>query len=101
MPPSEQTKAATDAARLSWAQRRIELANEIGAVAADLLGRIRAAKKATDVRALATAYAALVEKGQLLDGAVTARVEVAEGERRERVQVLRDQVAERRAAKAA
>lgn len=56
-------------------------------------------KKATDVRALATGFAALVEKDQLLDGAVTARVEEAEGERHERVQELRDQLAERRAAR--
>lgn len=98
-PVSEQTKAATDAARLSWAQRRFELARETGAAAADLLERIRAARKSTDVRALATAYAALVEKGQLLDGAVTQRVEVAEGERVERVKALRDQLAERRAAR--
>ena len=89
-PASEQTRAATDAARRSWAQRRIELASETGAVAADLLERIRGARKATDVRALATGFAALVEKGQLLDGAPSERVEVSEVERRERVLALRE-----------
>lgn len=81
------------------AQRRLELAGKTGAAAADLLERIRAARKPTDVRALATAYATLVEKGQLLDGAVTARVEVSEGDRLERVKAIRDDLAMRREAK--
>ncbi len=100
VPPSEQTRAATDAARLSWAQRRAELSRETGAVAAELPERIRTATKASDVRALATGYSVLVEKGQLLDGAVTDRVEISEGERRERVKAMRDELAARRDAKA-
>ena len=99
VPPSEQTKAATDAARRSWAQRRLELAEETGAAAADLLARIRKAKRATDVRALADAYKNLVVQGQLLDGAVTERVEVSENERIDRVRAMRDEVAARRAAR--
>lgn len=99
VPPSEQTRAATDAARRSWAQRRLELSEQTGAAAADLLERIRRAKRATDVRALATAYAALVEKGQLLDGSVTSRVEVEGGDRLERVKAIRDDLAMRREAK--
>lgn len=99
VPPSEQTRAATDAARLSWAQRRHALAESTGAAAADLLERIRAAKKPADVRALSLAYAALIEKGQLLDGSVTSRVEVEGGDRLERVKAIRDDLATRREAK--
>ena len=61
---------------------------------------MRDATKAADVRSLATAFAVVVEKAQLLDGAATERVEISESERRERVLALRDEVAARRAAKA-
>ena len=101
VPPSHKTRAATDAARRSWAEHRLELAAKTGAVADELLGRILAARRASDVRALATGFAALVEKGQLLDGGATERVELPEAERVERVKALRDQLAERRAAKGA
>ena len=97
--PSEQTKAATDAARRSWTQRRQELSEATGAAAADLLERIGATKKPTDVRALATAFSDLVEKGQLLDGSPSSRVEVSGEDRLERVKRLRDDLAMRRAAK--
>jgi transposase-like protein len=99
VPESERTRAATDAAKLSWAQRRLELAKETGAVAADLLERIREATKAADVRSLASGFGVLVEKAQLLDGAVTERVEISDGERRERVAAMRDEIAARRSAK--
>jgi hypothetical protein len=69
-------------------------------VAAELLERIRRARKGSEVRALATAFAALVEKGQLLDGAATDRVGYSESERRERVKAMRDDLAARRAAQA-
>ena len=101
VPPSHKTRAATGAARRSWAEHRLELAAKTGAVADELLGRILAARRASDVRALATGFAALVEKGQLLDGGATERVELSEAERIERVRALRDQLAERRAAKGA
>ena len=99
VPPSEQTRAATDAARLSRAQRRLKLAEEAGAVAVELLERIGGTRKATDVRALATGFGELVAKAQLLDGGPSERVEVSEGERRERVAKLRDEIAARRQAK--
>jgi len=100
VPESERTRAATDAAKLSWAQRRLELGRETGRVASELLERMRDATKAADVRSLATAFAVVVEKAQLLDGAATERVEISEADRRERVAALRDEVAARRAAKA-
>ena len=99
VPPSEQTKAATDAARLSRAQRRAKLAEDTGAVAAELLERIRGTRKATDVRALANGFGERVAKAQLLDGGPSERVEVSEGERREQVTKLRDEIAARREAK--
>ncbi len=83
--PSEQTKAATDAARRSWTQRRQELSEATGAAAADLLQRIGATKKPTDVRAL--------------DGSPSSRVEVSGEDRLERVKQLRDDLAMRREAK--
>jgi len=95
VPESERTRAATDAAKLSWAQRRLELGRETGAVASELLDRIREATKAADVRSLATAFGVVVEKAQLLDGAATERVEISESERRERVLALRDELAAR------
>jgi hypothetical protein len=99
VPESERTRAATDAAKLSWAQRRLELARETGAVASELLERMRDATKAADVRSLATAFGVVVEKAQLLDGAATERVEISEADRRERVAALRDEVAARRSAR--
>ena len=99
VPASEQTKAATDAARRSWAQRRHELAEKTGAAADDLLERIRTTRNPSHVRALAQAFAVTVEKGQLLDGSPSERVEVSESERIDRVRAMRDEVAARRAAR--
>lgn len=95
------TRAATEAARLSWAQRRAQLCDATGSVAAEVLDRIRASKKANDARALAQTYGVLVDRAQLLDGGVTGRLEVSGPEDlREKVQSLRDDLAARRLGKA-
>jgi transposase-like protein len=63
-PVSEPTRAATDAARRSYAERRTEIARETGAVASDLLDRIRSAGKPSDVRALASGFGTLIDKAR-------------------------------------
>lgn len=65
---AEQTRAATETARLGWAQRRAELTDETGAVAAAILDRIKVSKRSSDARALAQAFSVLIDRAQLLDG---------------------------------
>lgn len=94
---AEQTRAATETARLSWAQRRAELTDETGAVAAAILDRIKVSKRSSDARALAQAFSVLIDRAQLLDGGVTSRVELSDPEDlAARVRGLRDDLAARR-----
>ncbi len=98
---AEQTRAATETARLSWAQRRAELTDETGAVAAAILDRIKVSRRSSDARALAQAFSVLIDRAQLLDGGATSRVEVADPEDlAARVRGLRDDLATRRLGKA-
>jgi len=98
---AEQTRAATEAARLSWAQRRAQLTDETGTVAAQMLERIKVSKRSSDARALAQAFSVLIDRAQLLDGGATSRVEVADPEDlAARVRGLRDDLATRRLGKA-
>jgi len=98
---AEQTRAATETARLSWAQRRAELTDDTGAVAAQMLERIKVSKRSSDARALAQAFSVLIDRAQLLDGGVTSRVEVSDPEDlAARVRGLRDDLAARRKGKA-
>ncbi len=94
---AEQTRAATEAARLSWAQRRAELTDETGAVAAAILDRIKVSRRSSDARALSQAFSVLIDRAQLLDGGATSRVEVSDPEDlAARVRGLRDDLAARR-----
>jgi len=98
---AEETRAATETARLSWAQRRAELTDETGAVAAAILDRIKVSRRSSDARALAQAFSVLIDRAQLLDGGATSRVEVADPEDlAARVRGLRDDLATRRLGKA-
>ena len=96
---AEAAQAGAAAARLTWAQRRAEVCMRSGALAEELLDRAEASSKSREVRDYMASVTMAVNTAQLLDGAPTARV-VSEVERRERVKALRDDLAERRAAKA-
>ena len=99
---ADQTAAATEAVKLGWAKRKGELTDQAGDMAAVALERFQAETNARDAQAHATAFAILVDKAQLLSGGVTSRHEQMGLDRqRERVQAMKDEVAERRDAKAA
>lgn len=100
-PAAEQTAAAMEAARRSWGQRRAELTDETGLAAQEILGRLRNSKKPLDTQRLAHTLSVLIEKLELLDGRATERVELSEADLRDHVKGLRDEMAERRKAKAA
>ena len=75
---SERTAAATEARRLEWEQRRVELAHEQGRVAAKALAKAEAAMDddtAGKAKDYALTMAILVDKAQLLTGAATSRTE--------------------------
>ena len=73
---AEKTARATEAAKLSWERRRVQLADEEGAVAAGLLDRMRDATP-LDTFNLARAHGILVDKAEgLLAGRATARLDV-------------------------
>jgi hypothetical protein len=93
-----QTEAAHEGVRLAWAQRRSTLVDRFGEIAELLLDRIKADD--SDPRGNATALGILVDKAQLLSGSATSRHEVLDAQRRrERVEQLQDELAERRATK--
>ncbi len=97
-PRAEQAKAGAQAAKLTWAQRRAEVALGSGEAAAELLTRIRKTTKPREAADWSRAFAICVDKAQLLDGGATGRVEVSSAEEREqRVRELRDELAARRA----
>jgi hypothetical protein len=75
-------RANIDAARLTWAQRRSQLTVKSGEVADELLSQIRGAK-GREARDFAAAYAFVVDRAQLLDGAATQRIESSDQFNRE------------------
>jgi len=99
-PRAEHAVAGAQAARLSWAQRRAEVALRSGEAAAELIEKMRQAPKPREAADWARAFAIAVDKAQLLDGGATGRVEVSSVEERERrVAELRDELAARRASR--
>lgn len=100
-PAHGRTAAATEAAQVAWASRRLALTDETGEAAAEVLARLRVARKSLDAQRFAAAFASLIEKAELLSGGATSRLEIPEDDLRERVQGLRDDIAARREAKAA
>jgi hypothetical protein len=94
-------RASVEAARLTWAQRRAEVATRAGEGAATFLDDAIAEKSARNRRDLMAAFKMAAEGAQLLSGGATERVELTEEQRRERVRELRDELAARREAKAA
>jgi len=72
---AEKTARATEAAKLSWERRRVQLADEEGAVAAGLLDRMRDATPLETFN-LARAHGILIDKAELLAGRATARLDV-------------------------
>jgi transposase-like protein len=67
------------AAHETWVERRADLGNRMGEVAADALeqisGFVNDPRRTREARELATTLAVLVDKAQLLSGAATARTE--------------------------
>jgi transposase-like protein len=75
---NEKTAAAVEAKRVKWEDRRLELAHEMGRVAAKALKRAErelADGTGRDAQAYATTMAILIDKAQLLTGAATSRHE--------------------------
>jgi hypothetical protein len=94
-----QTEAAHEGVKLAWAKRRGELTDRFGEVAATMLDKATGGDSA-DAKNFMTAAAIAVDKAQLLSGGVTSRHEQLDAERRrERVEQLQDELAERRATK--
>jgi hypothetical protein len=98
----EAARAKVDAAQLTWAQRRAEIATQTGEAAQEFLNLARRSTRAQTQRTHMASFAVAVEKAQLLDGAATERVEqVSADEGRARVKELRDELEQRRQEKAA
>jgi transposase-like protein len=75
---SQKTRAATEASRLRWEERRLELAHRVGEQAEEALDRVEMeikSGKAADAKNMATTLAILVDKAQLLTGGSTNRRE--------------------------
>jgi len=72
---SEKGRAAVEASRLSWEQRRAELTVRLGEVAAGLLERAAASGDAQKAKALMVALAVAIDKAELLSGRATVREE--------------------------
>lgn len=75
---NEQRQANVDALKTKWAERRLEMVDEIGTVAEQALAKAKAmvaAGKGRDAKDFATTMAILVDKAQLLGGDVTNRTE--------------------------
>ena len=73
---SQNTEAATKAARLRWETRRLELAHQLGEQAEEALRRTAheiQSGKTGDAKNMATATVILVDKAQLLTGGTTNR----------------------------
>ena len=93
------TRAATEAARLRWEERRLELAHRVGEQAEEALRRTAKeikSGKAADAKNMATTLAILIDKAQLLTGSTTNRHEYASREDLERRARELDELARRR-----
>jgi hypothetical protein len=99
----QKKRAATDAARLRWEERRLELAHRVGQQAEEALGRVAKeikSGKAADAKNMATTLAILIDKAQLLTGGTTNRREHIDPEYlKQRANEL-DELARRRAERA-
>lgn len=93
-------QARIKAARLTWQQRRAEVAMRAGDAAALFVEDAIASAKPRDRRDLMASVKMAAESAQLLSGGATERVELSEPERRQRVRELRDELALKRQAKA-
>ena len=100
-PRADRAAAGAEAARLTWAQRRAEVALRSGEAAAEFIERAVRTEKAREGSDWMRAYALAVDKAQLLDGAATGRIELSESEVRAGVQKIRDELKARRERKAA
>lgn len=93
-------RAAVDAARLSYADRKQRLRDEAVALAEEQAGLWRAAEKPTDRKTHAVAFGIAVDKSLLLGGDATERVEFSTVEDRvEWIKRKQDELAARRVAK--
>lgn len=95
-PRAARAVAGAEAARLTWAARKAEVALRSGEAAAEFLERAVGTPKAREGSDWMRAYALAVDKAQLLDGGATGRVELTESEVRAGVQKIRDELAARR-----
>lgn len=93
--------AGAAATRLSWAQRKSEVALLAGEEAEKIVRQMLGTENARQKADLARAFAVMVDKTQLLDGGATGRVEFSESEVRAGVQRIRDELAARRERKQA
>jgi hypothetical protein len=74
---AQNTRAATEAARVQWEQRRLELADEIGEAAEEALNLVDAALQEGDAhaaKAAAVTVGVLIDKAELLSGRATKRL---------------------------
>jgi hypothetical protein len=97
---TEKTRAATEAARLRWEERRLELAHQVGEQAEEALDRVAkeiTSGNAADAKNMATTLGILIDKAQLLTGGTTNRHEYASREDLERRAKELDELARRRA----
>jgi recombinational DNA repair ATPase RecF len=97
---TEKTRAATEAARLRWKERRMELAHRVGEQAEEALRRTAMeikSGKTSDAKNMATALAILIDKAQLLTGGSANRREHIDPEYLERRARELDELARRRA----
>ena len=102
---SEKGRAAVEASRLSWEQRRAELTVRLGEVAAGLLERAAASGDAQKAKALMVALAVAIDKAELLSGRATVREErplvVTPEEAQRELAALNDELQARRAGREA
>jgi transposase-like protein len=96
-----QGRTHAEALRLSWAQRRADLRDQAGEVAAEALQAVRTEPDPQAKKALTVTFAILVDKALLISGEATSRTETLSPEQaRAEVRQLRDDLAARRSAKA-
>jgi hypothetical protein len=100
-PVAPERRAAVEAARVAWQERKADLRDEFGVAAAEAVAALRASGSATEKRQLAIVAGVCVDKASLLAGDPTERLafDTAE-ERREWVRRKQDELAARRQAKA-
>lgn len=94
-------QAAIEAARLTWTQRRTTLTAQLGEAAELLVNRALTSGNARDAQAWMTAAAIGIDKAQLLSGRDTPVEGVSRDERLHRLVGAVDELAARRADRAA